>query len=161
MTSVDLQKLEGEPALFMPSPRIDPAFRDPAIYPKQIDIPVRYQDLDPNGHVNNAAFGIIAEDVRVQTYRSLDFDPRSEGGRNLVVSVQLDYLAEAFWGAPINFHTGFGYIGTSSWRQVALGLQEGRPVLLNSSTIVFAKGDGPAPIPESFREKLEKLQVRC
>ena len=50
----------------------------PASYPILLDVQTRFQDLDPNGHLNNVAFAALFEHGRVRLNR--DVRPMGERG---------------------------------------------------------------------------------
>ena len=43
----------------------------PASYPILLDVQTRFQDLDPNGHLNNVAFAALFEHGRVRLNRDV------------------------------------------------------------------------------------------
>ena len=106
----------GDSPLFNPNPRWPDVLKDRRIYPFSTQIPVRFQDLDPNHHVNNVAVVAMFEEARYRfgvVVREQEFSPIY----GIVTAAQeLHYVAESFHGPPLSFHIGVGYIGSRSWR---------------------------------------------
>ena len=136
-----------------------PAWRtDAARYPHAQEVPTRFQDLDPLGHVNNVAMAAIFESGRVAFNRRFDW-PRGEGTRVLIARADISYLAEAHFPAPVTIANGVGRVGRSSWTMFAAGFQEGRCVALCDATLVYTGPDGSRPLPDDFRAQLEGALV--
>ena len=136
-----------------------PAWRaDAARYPHRQEVPTRFGDLDPLGHVNNVAMAAIFESGRVAFNRRFDW-PRGEGTRVLIARADISYLAEAHFPAPITVANAVGRVGRSSWTIFAGAWQAGACVALCDATLVFTGPDGARPLPAEFRAQLEGAMV--
>lgn len=132
-----------------------PAWRtDAGRYPHTVEVPTRFQDLDPLGHVNNVAMAAIFESGRVAFNRRFDW-PRGEGTRVLIARADISYLAEAHFPAAIVVGNGVGRVGRSSWTIFAAAHQEGACVALCDATLVFTGPEGALALPDEFRRQLE------
>ena len=136
-----------------------PAWRtDAARYPFAVDVPTRFQDLDPLGHVNNVAMAALFESGRVAFNRRFDW-PRGEGTRVLIARADISYLAEAHFPAGVSIASGVGRVGRSSWTIFAAAHQEGTCVALCDATLVFTGAEGARELSQEFRAQLEGAMV--
>lgn len=136
--------------------RSDPTRRDPASYPHSAEVQTRFQDLDPLGHINNVAMGALFESGRVRFNRELlrERKTRAEGVRWLIARVDIQYLAEAHFPAPLHISNAIAHVGNTSWTMVSAAFQDGTCVALCDTVIVYCGPDGPMPLPDAFREEL-------
>ncbi len=138
-----------------------PVRRDPAFYPFAAEVETRFQDLDPLGHINNVAMAALFEQGRVRFNRNMldELHSRSAGERWLIAKVDINYLAEGFFPAPVLVCTGIGRIGSSSWTLLAAAFQDrsdGTRVCVATCdcVLVMTGKDGPIPIPGDLRGKI-------
>ncbi len=139
-----------------------PARRTPGFYPFSAEVETRFQDLDPLGHINNVAMSALFEQGRVRFNHDMlrELEARGKDERWLIARVDVNYLAEAHFPAPLIVHTGVGRIGTSSWTLLAAGFQHGADGALQcvatcDCVMVMTGAAGPVPIPEAMRQRLE------
>ncbi len=137
--------------------RLAPELLQAGRYPLTFEIATRWGDLDHNGHVNNVAMATIFEESRSAFFRSVPDGWPPRGLRPMVVSVHLDYLAEAFYPAPIQMKFGVLEIGRSSWSLAGLALQQDHACALCLATVVCTEDGRPAPMPERLRESFTGL----
>ncbi|MET0137116.1 MAG: thioesterase family protein [Sphingobium sp.] len=140
----------------------DPRLLDPARYPARVEIMTRFQDLDSNHHINNVATAAMFEDVRVRFDWGIGLRDifHAEGKNAMVVSIGLEYLAEAFYPAPIIAYAGGLSIGGTSWSVGAILTQGGTVSAFSRATIVGVKDGRPTPLPEQFRAALRENMIR-
>ena len=119
------------------------------------DITTRFADLDPNGHINNVAMAAVFEDGRVRFIQGAGFREALGALRFMVVSVGIDYLAQAHFPGPLTCHTAALSVGTSSWTIQQLVLQSGAPVATARTTVVCTDGLRPVALPDPLRTLLE------
>lgn len=119
--------------------RPEPWQLDTASYPVHIDVPTRFGDLDPLGHVNNVAIASMFETGRIHFHRRLGRHPREEGARWLVAALSCNFLAEAHFPESITIATGFARIGSTSWTLLAAAFQDGHCVA-TCETVMVAQG---------------------
>jgi len=144
---------------FMAKP--DAALLDPARYPFSCEVPTRFADLDPNGHVNNVALAAIVEDARVRFHLASGFAKGMEpGGQVMLASFSIDYLAQTYYPAPITVWQGVVKAGERSLRLRHLLVQEGRAVALAESVAVYVLGGKAAPLPLGLLARVEELSCR-
>lgn len=139
----------------------DPALLDPAVYPHMCEVTTRYADLDPNNHINNVAMAAIIEDARVRFHLASGFAKAiPKGSQTMVVSLTIDYLAQAFYPHPLQVHSGLAAVGERSLRLRHLLVQNGRPVALAEAVAVHVVDGKAAPLPESLRPVLGQWACR-
>lgn len=118
----------------------------------------RYQDLDPNGHLNNVAFAALFENARVRINQATR--PRPANERTMVASVAIAYLREGSFPEPVTICSGIGRIGTSSWTIEQAMFQAGQ-CIATCDTVVVCRTDGAAkPLRDEIRAELEKRLTR-
>jgi len=93
--------------------------RKPA--PKLADFPhrvadiIRYADLDPQGHVNNAVFATYFESGRVAMFRDPDLGIGVNNATYVLVRQEIDFLSELRWPGHVEIGTGLAEFGRSSF----------------------------------------------
>ncbi len=127
-------------------------------------ITVRYADLDPQGHVNNAVYLTYLESARLGYYeKSGIWVPNSGRSTGLVVArVEIDYLAPILYGEAIQVGVRLERMGEKSLTftfQVET-VNSGQPAAHGISVMVAYDNAGGKSrvIPEEWREKLNKFE---
>ncbi|MET0249175.1 MAG: acyl-CoA thioesterase [Sphingobium sp.] len=143
-------------------PKPDPRLLEPDRYPVQFALTTRFQDLDPNHHINNVATAAMFEDVRVRFDwgAGLREEMDAAGYRPMIVSVGIEYLGEAFYPDPMVAHAGGLSFGRTSWSIGALLTQNGRATAFMRSTVACTRDGVPATLPEPFRAAMETRMIR-
>jgi acyl-CoA thioester hydrolase len=124
-------------------------------------VSVRYNDLDPLGHVNNTAMAIFLEQARCEL-----ITPRLRAhSRHLdmvLASTKLDYLKELHYPGEAEIGTIATRIGTKSFELVHGVFQNG--VCAGTGSVVMVVFDlekrASAVPPPDVRALLESLQYR-
>ncbi|WP_298672027.1 thioesterase family protein [uncultured Sphingomonas sp.] len=130
----------------------------PDAYPIRETIQTRYQDLDPNGHLNNVAFAALFETARVRINQSLGSREATPGFRAVVARNEINYLAEGSFPDPVEIAIGIGTIGNRSWEMLAAMFQNGHAIATCDTVIVMTTPAGEG-IPDIMRRRLEGLRV--
>lgn len=133
---------------------------DRASYPFGHLTETRFADLDLLGHINNVSMAGLFEHGRGMFNHAIEVERRAPGQRWLIVRVEINYLAESFFPAPMDIASGIGRIGTSSWDIASAAFQNGKCVATCMTTIVLTNDQGPSPIPQDLREEFERLRVK-
>ncbi len=108
-----------------------------AAYPVILENDTRFQDMDVNGHLNNVAFAALFENARVQLHRKArPWGERPENERTMVASVEINYLREGSFPAPVTIASGIGRVGNSSWTVIQAMFQKGQCIGTCDSVIV-------------------------
>lgn len=133
---------------------------DRASYPFGHLTETRFADLDLLGHINNVSMAGLFEHGRGMFNHAIEVERRAPGQRWLIVRVEINYLAESFFPAPVDIASGIGRIGTSSWDIASAAFQNGKCVATCMTTIVLTNDHGPSPIPQDLREEFERLRAQ-
>jgi acyl-CoA thioester hydrolase len=134
---------------------------DPTAYPVVEDFGTRYQDLDPNGHLNNVAFAALFENARVQINRATrPWGDRPSSERTMVASVAIAYLREGSFPEPVTVCSGIGRIGTSSWTIEQAMFQAGHCIATCDTVVVCRTDDQAKPLRAEVRAELESRMTR-
>ncbi len=120
----------------------------------------RFADLDMLGHINNVAMAGLFEHGRGMFNHAIEVERRAPGQRWLIVKVEINYLAESFFPAPVEIASGISPIGTSSWDIASAAFQNGKCVATCITTIVLSGKGGSTPITNDLRGEFERLRVK-
>jgi len=140
----------------------DPQLLDPARYPYRREFTTRFQDVDPNRHINNVAFTALFEDLRVRFDHdaSLFREVVDRGMRTMIASLGIEYLGEAFYPEPVVGLAGTLALGRTSWTIGGILTQRNAVCAFMRATMVCVDGNRPAPMPDGFRASLERNMIR-
>lgn len=95
--------------------RIPPSERPPLeAYPFVTVHPIRYGDLDPNNHVNNAAIATYLEIGRTEFFDKEGVRLTGEGRGISLVHVEIEYHREILYPGFVQIAAGLRKIGSSS-----------------------------------------------
>lgn len=136
--------------------RIDRARLDAAREPVLFETPVRFDDLDVQGHVNNAAAVVLLQEARVDFNRATRLFELTGPLRVLVAALSVEYAGEMRHPGIVSIATGVLAIGRTSVTVGQVARQEGRPCLYAEGVMVMADASGPAAIPDTLRALYER-----
>jgi acyl-CoA thioester hydrolase len=139
--------------------RIDRKRFDAYDFPVRVEIPLRFDDLDIQGHVNNAAAGVILQEGRVGFNQHAALPALVAGLRPVVAALRIEFALELRYPGVVEVSTGIIATGRSSFTLAQVGRQNGRSALYGEATIVISGTSGPVPIPQALRVALERLRV--
>jgi acyl-CoA thioester hydrolase len=129
-------------------------------------ITVRYRDLDPQGHVNNATLLTYLESARLGYYEQVGiFQPGTGALTGMVVArIEIDYLAPITLGQGVRVGLRVERLGTKS---ITFAFQvesapDGQPLARGISVMVTYDNDAQAsiPIPPDWREKISTYEAQ-
>ena len=139
--------------------RIDRQRLATAEFPVTLEIQTRYDDLDMQGHVNNAAGVVILQEARANFNRVAGLPALMGSLRTMVASLTVEYAGELYHPAPILVSTGVIAVGRTSFTLAQVARQEGTTRLFAQVVMVIADANGPAPIPDILREAYGRLTI--
>jgi acyl-CoA thioester hydrolase len=139
--------------------RIDRARLERARFSCVYEGQTRFDDLDVQGHVNNAAAVVLLQEARVRLNGEVGLRDGLDGLRVLVVALAVEYAGEMRHPAIVEIGTGVLAIGRSSITLGQLARQEGRATLYAEAVIVVADGEGPTAIPDGLREAYARHMI--
>ena len=128
-------------------------------------IEVRYGDLDPQGHVNNAKHLTYFEQARVQYMIELGLFTKDRSFMELgviVADVHITYLEPIYFGQNVKVGVQAAKMGTKSmtWEQNIVDADTGKELARGEVVIVTYdyKEEKTIPIPQKWREKIKALE---
>jgi acyl-CoA thioester hydrolase len=124
-------------------------------------IEVRYGDLDPQGHVNNAKFLTYFEQARLAYWVQLELFTRDQSFMELgiiLADVHITYLAPVYYGQNIKVGVHVSKLGNKSmtWEQNVVDADTGKELARGEVVIVAYdyKEEKTISIPREWREKI-------
>jgi acyl-CoA thioester hydrolase len=132
-------------------------------------IEVRYGDLDPQGHVNNAKHLTYFEQARIAYLIELGLFTKNQSFMEIGVilaDVHIVYLEPIYFGQHIKVGVHAGRLGNKSmtWEQNILDAESGKEIAKGEVIMVTYdyKEEKTVSIPQGWREKIsafERLNV--
>ncbi len=128
-------------------------------------IEVRYADLDPQGHVNNAKFLTYFEQARLAYWIQLGIFTTDQSFMELgiiLADVHITYLAPVYYGQNIKVGVHVSKLGNKSmtWEQNVVDADTGRE-LAKGEVVVVAydyREEKTVSIPQDWREKISMFE---
>jgi len=125
------------------------------------DVPVRYRDLDPMGHVNNAVFNTFLEESRMAFWTLVEPERSLEDVPFILARVELDYRSPAREREVIRVGIRLAWMGRSSFcfEHRLVEATGGRLIAEAKSVLVhfnYERGE-PEPIPGPTRDGMTRL----
>jgi acyl-CoA thioester hydrolase len=128
-------------------------------------IEVRYGDLDPQGHLNNAKYVTFFEQARIQYIRHLGLYTEGQSFMEIGVilaDVHVAYRKPVEWGTPVKVGVRITKIGNKS-------MTVAQNVVHAQSGEVFAEGEvvmvaydyhlgRSIPVPQEWREAVNRFE---
>ena len=128
-------------------------------------IEVRYGDLDPQGHLNNAKHLTYFEQARIEYWIQMGFFTKHQSFMEIgviVADVHITYLEPVYFGQNIKVGVRVAKLGTKSmtWDQNIIDADTGRELARGELIIVMYdyKQEKTIPIPQDWREKITAFE---
>lgn len=122
-----------------------------AAYPVQRVQPLRYADLDPNNHVNNAATAVLFEVGRTEFIHGEIKHVRQANAGTVIVKLLIEFHAELLWPGEVTIATAFSRIGGSSVTYAQALFQNG--ICTTTAEVVAVQIDKQTRRPLPFSEE--------
>lgn len=118
----------------------------------------RVSETDGLGHINNTTIPIWFESGRDEIFKIFTPDLSFDKWRLVIVNMNVDFVAETFYGKEVEIHTWIKRIGNTSFQIEEELYQEGVLTARGTSTYVNFNFETrkPEPIPDHIRRELEK-----
>ncbi len=131
-------------------------------YPHRVTEIVRFGDLDPQGHVNQAVFNTYFESGRVAMFRNKDLGIGVPGLTYVLVRIEINYLRELHWPGSIEVGTSVAEFGRSSFIAAQAIFRDGVCVATARATLVCIdlKTRKSCPLPEEAIARLMPWKYR-
>lgn len=126
-------------------------------FPIRTPIEVRFRDLDPLGHVNNAVYLTYAELGRMHYFRAVGTDG---AGRNFILArAEVDFLYPVHLGEHLEVLTRVPRVGNSSFHTLSEIWAEGRLAAKVSAVVVWLEEGRSARLPDPIRAAIRELET--
>ena len=145
-----------------PAPRPSKPAPQLADYPHKVTDNIRFGDLDPQGHVNQAVYLTYFETGRVAMFRGPDLGIGVPGLTYVMVRMEVDYVKELHWPGSIEIGTGVAEFGRSSFKVSQAIFRDGGVHAMGRATLVCMdiKTRKATPLPEAAIERLGKWKLQ-
>lgn len=124
---------------------------------------VRYRDLDPQGHVNNAVYLTYLESARLGYYQAVGIWQQEDAPKTgmVVAHNQIDYLAPIFLGERVQVGLRTDKMGRKSLR-MTFQIEKGDGTVAARGKSVMVAYDNATErgilIPADWREKIDRFE---
>jgi len=145
-----------------PVPRAAKPTPQLADYPHRITDNIRFGDLDPQGHVNQAVFLTYFESGRVAMFRNEDLGIGVPGLTFIMVRMEVDYMKELHWPGGIDIGTGVAEFGRSSFKVSQAIFRNGGCAAMGRATLVCMdlKTRKATPLPQAAIDRLSQWKLQ-
>ena len=127
---------------------------------------IRYQDLDPNGHVSNIAYLVYAEGARLALRRSVtdrtlhaDADADADAGVWVIASSAIKFLKPSLFPGVIEIGVTLIHAGRTSF-SLGYGMfqkEDCVAVACSRSVQVDSQTKMPVPLSENFLQAMQLI----
>lgn len=131
----------------------------------EIDIPIRWGDMDSMGHVNNTVYFRYLEEARIQWFEAAGFrtDPRSDGP--VIVNAHCSFIRELRYPGTVRCRLYAGGAGRSSFETYAVMSRTDDPETVyaeGGAKVVWVdyRNRKSTPLSEAARRAIETPLVR-
>ncbi len=131
-------------------------------YPHRATDIIRFADLDPQGHVNNAVFSTYFETGRVAMFRDRDLGIGVPDATFVLVRAEIDYLSELRWPGNVEIGTALASFGRTSFVVLQAIFHEGVCAASARVTMVMSNKSTrrPVPLTDAVKERLGRWAYR-
>ena len=127
-------------------------------YRYEVDIDVRYRDLDPVGHVNNAVYATYLEHARTNYYSDV-LDLATEELSFVLAHVEIDYERSITAEDDVTVGIRVSRIGDKSMTTEFRVEASGETSATAETVQVVVDDEGtPAPVPDDWRETIVEFE---
>jgi acyl-CoA thioester hydrolase len=116
-------------------------------FPYRVTDNVRFADLDPNQHVNNAVYATYFETGRVTLMKDRSYGLMPSGLAWIMVRLDIHFRAELRWPSMIEMGLGVAKLGRTSVTFDQVVFSEGRCVASAQSATVLIDETTRKPTP--------------
>lgn len=122
-----------------------------------VDIPVRFRDLDPMGHVNNAVYASYLEQARA-AYFEVTLGERLDVVDTVLASMTIEYRRSIGFEDDVSITLSVVNVGTSSIT-MEYEIRADDEVAATAETVqvvIDREEETSRPVPDEWREKIEQ-----
>ena len=128
-------------------------------------IEVRYADLDPQGHVNNAVFLTYFEQARARYLIRLGISDNDQSFLNvgiILADARVTFLSPVFWGMDLRVGARVSRVGTKSIMMEYELIDDATQTRLATGATVLVAFDyrtrKSIPVPEAWRKQIYEFE---
>jgi acyl-CoA thioester hydrolase len=131
-------------------------------FPYRLSDNVRYADLDPNQHVNNAVYATYFETGRVTLMKDRSFGLMPEGLAWILVRLDIHFRTELRWPGTIELGLGVAKLGRTSvtFDQVVFSQGTCTASAQSVNVLIDANSRQPMPLTAGIIENLQRWRRR-
>jgi acyl-CoA thioester hydrolase len=131
-------------------------------FPYRLSDNVRFADLDPNHHVNNAVYATYFETGRVTLMKDRSVGLTPEGLAWILVRLDIHFRAELRWPGSIELGLGVAKFGRTSVTFDQVVFSQGRCVASAQSVnvLIDEASRRPTPLTATVIEKFQRWRRR-
>lgn len=131
----------------------------------EMDLPIRWGDMDALGHVNNAVYFQYMESGRIAWFESLGCAFRGEGQGIVIVNAFCNFIQQLEYPGDVCVQTWASDLGRSSlnvWTTMQRSDAPGTLCAAGGATVVWVDfaAQKSAPFPPALRSKLENATAQ-
>jgi acyl-CoA thioester hydrolase len=130
-------------------------------YPHLVETPLRYADIDRQGHLNNAVYATLFEHGRTLLFAGDLRSLLAPGREPVVARLVIDFRGEVHWPGTATVGTAVLSIGTTSVK-MAQAVFEGERCAASGETVIVQIDGGtrrPTPWSEEDRAALARFSA--
>lgn len=133
-----------------------------ADFPHRVTDIIRFGDLDPQGHVNNAVFSTYFESGRVAMFRDPDLGIGVPDATVVLVRQEIDFLHELRWPGNVEVGTALAELGRSSFTVTQTIFHGDTCAAAGRATLVMLDmvSRSPRPLTQAAIARLEQWKYR-
>ena len=142
-------------------PRVRPEVR-PEQFPYRTGDIVRFGDLDPQGHVNNAVFATYFETGRVIPLRDAKYGLCVAAATFVMARIEIDFRKELHWPGTVEVATAVAEIGRRSFIFAQAIFRDGACAATCRATmgLIDQASRQPRALPDETVARLKDLMLR-
>lgn len=116
----------------------------------------RFSDTDALGHISNTAFPIWFEEARTPLFEIYHPSLEVKSWPLIIARIELDLLAQTYWGENIEIKTYISKLGNSSCEVMHEAWQNNKMVAKGLAVMIYFdyETEKSMPIPDDIRSKL-------
>lgn len=121
----------------------------------------RFSDTDALGHISNTAFPVWFEEGRTPLFEIYHPTLELKTWPLIIARIELDILAQTYWGEEVEIRTYISKLGTSSCEVTQEAWQKGKMVAKGKAAMIYFdyENEKSIPIPDEVRQALEQHKV--
>jgi acyl-CoA thioester hydrolase len=122
----------------------------PDEFPHKATDTIRFGDLDPQGHVNNAVYASYFETGRETMFRRPDLGVGVAGGTFVLAHTEISFLRQLRWPGTVEIGTAIARFGRTSFTVDQAIFSDDVCVATGNATMVLIDKAGgvPQPLPK-------------